>query len=122
MLVQMKLVIIAIITSVFVLLSFGLVHYHGKYISETQVNAIINAKNGELISQINEDSQNIRKLAIDSKMREDAASVALVTSQKKYQNYVKQAQIMLLATAQSPNNLCQSSDILYNDFIKDNSK
>lgn len=95
----------------------GTYYYHGKYQGEVTTNTVLQTQNAQLIAQIQADSLAVQKLHDDAAAREAAAKTALANADKKYQDYAKKAQQLLLAAAQTPDNLCASSNFLFNDYI-----
>jgi hypothetical protein len=118
MIAEIKLIIGIIILVVIAALSGGVYYYHSKYVTEVSANVVFKSQNNELASKIAEDSIAVDKLSADSKAREDAAALALANSQKQLQDYTKKAQALLLAAAQTPDNLCSSANYLFDNFIQ----
>lgn len=95
----------------------GTYYYHSKYESEVTAYAVLVDKNAELVDKIKQDGIAVDKYKADSDARAAGAAAALAASQKQLQDYTKKAQALLLAKAQTPDNLCLSSNFLFNDFI-----
>ena len=105
------------VLAVIAALSWTTYHYHAKYESEVTDYTVLTAKNRELLADIDSDGVAIDKLSKDSQDRANAAKVALLASNKKYNDLVKQAQDMLLAQPINPADMCLSADALFNKYI-----
>lgn len=110
--------ILAVLATI-AMLSWTTYHYHAKYETEVTQYTVVADKNKELLANIAADGVAMDKLAKDSKDREDAAKAALLASNKKYREYVKQAQDILLAQPTNPADMCISADFLFNQYIGD---
>jgi hypothetical protein len=95
----------------------GTYYYHSQYEAEVTKEAVLVSKNAELVDKINQDAIAVNQYKADSDKRAADAKTALAASQKQLQDYTKKAQAILLAKAQTPDNLCLSSNFLFNDFI-----
>lgn len=115
---EIKIAISVIILAIILALSFGVYHYHSKFQEEVTSNAVLSASNAGFVLQLKADSDAADKLAKDSLARENAAKLALDAAQKKFLDFSKQSQYILVQKPSNPNNLCESANLLYDTFIK----
>ena len=106
-------VLIAIILGV---LSWTTYHYHSLYEIKSTEYDLVSAKNAELLANIKDDGKAIDKLVKDTSDREEASKRALANAEKKFQDYVKHSQGVMIATPSDPN-MCISADNLFNQYI-----
>lgn len=109
---------IGITIGIIALLSFGTYHYHSAYVKQVSKTAVLKKEVKDLQGIIALNSIAIDNLAKEAKKREDIAKEALALTQRKLKEALKRSQEIIILPPSDPDNLCKSSETLFNQYLE----
>jgi hypothetical protein len=109
--------VFAVVSFSIILLASGLYHYHKVYIEQVAAVEVLKEKEQGYIRIIEENADKVKKLKEASDSREQAAKDAIEKAKVKHKVIIKKAQT-ILSIKPATDDLCFSSNELFNQYLK----